>query len=61
MKNTYKWSLLALAFAIAALSYLVIGASTTAQVGGSNNNRSTTVPAPTATQKKVVLKNLGMV
>jgi hypothetical protein len=48
-----KWALLVLGLAVTALTYFLIGAST-AQVG------SSTVPAPTSTQKKVVLKNLGM-
>ena len=53
MKNTKsKWTLL-VGFAIAALACLVTGAST-AQVSTSP------VPAPSPTQKKVVLKNLGM-
>ena len=55
MKNkNNKRTLLVLGFAIPALTYLLIGAST-AQVRGS------TVPAPSPTQKKVILKNLGMV
>jgi hypothetical protein len=60
MKNTNnKRILLIPGLAIAALSYILIGAST-GQVVGSTNNTSATVPAPTPTQKKVVLKNLGM-
>ena len=59
MKNTNKWTLLVLGLGIAALSYILVGAST-AQVSSSTRNASAIVPAPGPNQKKVVLKNIGM-
>jgi len=50
---------LVLGLGIAAVAYISLVAPT-AQVNSSASNVSATVPAPGPSQKKVVLKNLGM-
>lgn len=62
MKNASKnWALMVLGFGIAAAAYIWFDAAPTAQVNNSTGHASATVAAPGPSQKKVVLKNLGMV
>jgi copper chaperone CopZ len=61
MKNASKnWALLVVGVGITAIGYIWLSTTPTAQVDSPNGNASAAVPAPTPSQKKVVLKNLGM-